>query len=101
MIPKRGAAARARVLSDFEHGKAGAENAECIPRRERRCGDERLVLLLTRWRDAEARADVAFEVMTRRGLGAGREESRFQRAEERADNAWVRVRDYAQKAVGK
>lgn len=92
MTPKRGAAARARVKKVlYQAGSAcGAcgdtKLAERMTSRERRCGDPKLVRLLTRWCDAERRADVAFDVHQR--TGTDRTWDKFKAAEARADEAW-------------
>lgn len=100
---KRGHAARQRVKETlYQAGSACGETkiAERMTSRERRCGDPKLVKLLTRWRDAERRADVLFDAIGESKTLAkhARSESRFYDSEIRADRAWCALRDYVEVA---
>lgn len=98
MRPVRGTAARARVAKRLDSGGVDADDARAMLSREKRCGDAKLVRLLTRWRDAERRADVLFDaqdgVVSERAYA--RAADRFHRAEERADAAWCALSDYVE-----
>lgn len=100
---RRGHAARQRVKETlYQAGSACGDTrlAEHMASREKRCGDPKLVKLLTRWRDAERRADVLFEAAaeSKTRASAERNESRFYGSEGRADRAWCALRDYVEVA---
>lgn len=86
MRPVRGTAARARVACRLSNGGVDTDDARAMLAREKRCGDAKLVRLLTRWRDAERKADAAFVVDSL--------SPRSQRAEVRADDAWDALARY-------
>lgn len=95
----RGHAARQRVKETlYQAGSACGDTrlAEHMASREKRCGDPKLVKLLTRWRDAERRADVLFDAIgeSKTRASAERNETRFHGSEERADRAWCALSDY-------
>jgi hypothetical protein len=98
---KRGRAARQRVKETlYQTGSACGDTrlAERMTSREMRCGDPKLVKLLTKWRDAERRADVLFDAIdeSKTRASEGRNEARFYRSEERADIAWCALRNYVE-----
>ena len=98
---KRGRAARQRVKETlYQAGSACGDTklASATSGREKRCGDPKLVKLLTRWRDAERRADVLFAAIgeSKTRASAERNESRFYDSEGRADRAWCALRDYVE-----